>query len=359
MEIKLRHTIVFNDFDTIVTACISNPNKIIILMSSGEVIKYNIKEQKHFFLFSVKSNIGYEDGGFDLNAESKIYTLDEITVIVNNYKRHGYIYYPGKYDALHLWREDYHADISDYPIALFKKEDVPHIIYSAAWNHLQIMNLDTRQILTAAKSLIEENAEEKHIEFYKNHVEHNKLPWPHRYDYFFGELLLSPNNKKFLSAGWSWGSSDSYNVYDVENFINSNRISDIKIGFWEHENRAVHWIDEETIAITYNPFTEGDDDASSDSPDEIHLYKLNNEKAEIIKKNKIAGNINVVNSKFCFNKNINSFISFSKEIGLALLSLEGNIIFQDKNLKIDGYNNEANLLFAIDNNKIIIYEIIL
>ncbi len=34
-------------------------------------------------------------------------------------------------------------DITNYPIALFKNNDgIPHIIYGAAWNHVQIMNLD-------------------------------------------------------------------------------------------------------------------------------------------------------------------------------------------------------------------------
>ncbi|MFH6992358.1 hypothetical protein [Flavobacterium sp. FlaQc-48] len=355
MKIQLKHEIVFTIQEVILSATLSNSNEIVMLKDSGEVLKYNIPEQSTHFLFSVKSNLGYPDGGFDINAKSTLYTLDNIVIIVNDFKRHGFIYYPEKYDVLHVWREDYHADISSYPVALFKnKQNIPHIIYSVAWNHLQIMNLDTRQVLTAAKSLIEENAEERHIEFYKNYKEDNKLPWPSSYDYFFGKLFLSPDNKKFLSSGWCWGSSDAYKVYDIEDFINSNRISDINIGFWEHENRAVCWIDNQTIAVTYNPITEDDENSTTDSDVEIHFYKLDKEKAAMVKKIKIAENI--VNSKLCFNKTINSFIAFSKEIGLVILSLEGNIIFKDKNLKIDEYNDKASLLLAIDNNKIMIYE---
>lgn len=358
MQIKLKHTVFFNDADTIVTASLSNPDTIIILMSSGEVIKYNIKEEKQVFLFSVKSNIGYEDGGFDLNTKATIYTLDEIIVIVNNFKTHGFIHYPGKYDALHLWREDYYAENSSYPIALFKdKKDVPYIIYSVAWNHLQIMNLDTRQILTASKSLIEKNAEKKHIDFYKNHVEHNKLPWPHKYDYFFGELLLSPNNKKFLSAGWSWGSSDNYKIYDINNFIKSKRISDINLGFWEHLSRAVCWIDKKNIAVTYNPYEEGDENSTIDSPSEIHFYKLGKQKTSQIRKIKVPKEI--IDSSFHFNTYLNSFVAFSKKMGLKILSLHGQIIFENESFKVNSYNNNFNLLLTIDNNKIIINEIIL
>lgn len=355
MKIKIKHEISFSHQESILTATVKNSNEIVMLMSSGEIVNYNITEKNSQSLFSVKNNIGYSDGGFDVNEKSTLYTLDNIMVIVNDFKRHGIIHYPEKYDTLHLWREDYYANITNYPIALFKNEqNIPHIIYSVAWNHLQIMNLDTRQVLTASKSVIEENAEEKHIEFYKNYKEENKLPWPKSYDYFFGELVMSPNKTAFLSSGWVWGSSDSYEVYNVEKFINSNRISSTNIGSWEHENRAVCWIDDTTIAVTYNPITE-DEDASSDSNIEIHFYKLDKEQAEIIKKIKVVENI--VNAKFYFNKKINSFISFSKEIGLVILSLEGNTIFQDKKVKIDQYDNEANLLLAIDNNKIIIYEI--
>lgn len=354
MKLKLKNEVLIDNAQSIITATLTNSNEIIMLMSSGEVVKYKIKEQIYESLFLVKSNIGYPDNGFDVNAKSTIYTLDSIVVIVNDFKRHGYIHYAEKYNALHLCREDYHADISKYPIALFKKENIPHIIFGVAWNHLQIMNLDTRQVLTASKSLIEENAEERHIEFYKKNEEINKLPWPHNYNHFFRELLLSPNNTKFLSSGWTWGSSDSYNIYDIKKFINNNRISDIKIGFWEHENRAVCWIDDETIAVAYNPFIEGDDYSTIDSSIEIHLYKLDNEKVELIKKIQITENI--VNSKLYFNKKITSFVSFS-EIGLVIISLEGKITFQDKNLKIDGYSNDNNLLFNIDNDKIIIYEI--
>ena len=104
-----------------------------------------------------------------------------------------------------MQREDYYAEHSSYPIALFKDDSgIPHLIYSQAWNHTQIMNLDTRQVLTAAKSLIEENAEEKHLKFYAEHEESNKLLWPRSYDYFFGALSLSPNQKNFLSTGWGY-----------------------------------------------------------------------------------------------------------------------------------------------------------
>lgn len=354
MTIQQRHEITFDTPDTIITATISKPNEIVMLTSSGNVIRFNLAEQKGEHLFSVKSGIQYSDRGFDLSAKSSIYTLDEIVVIVNDYKCHGLIHYPGQYRVLNLYREDYHADITCYPIALFKNQNnIPHIIYSVAWNHIQIMNLDTRQILTAAKSLIEENAEERHIEFHKIHKDENKLPWPSPYDYFYGQLKLSPDKKYFLSAGWVWGSFDAYNIYNIDHFIQSNRISDIRTSGWEHESRGVCWINNELIAIVYNPFTEGDDDSNKETPHEIHFYQLINGKTELTTKIKVAG-IELTKYEISFNKELNSIVAFSYRGGIAVISLEGKVLFQDAEFKVNNYNADINQFITIKERTVLI-----
>lgn len=357
MKTNKIYDITFDTDETIMTATLSKSNEIVMLMSSGSVIRFNLNDREGKHLFSVKSNIGYSDGGFDITAKTSIYTMDEIVIVVNDFKRYGFVHYADNYHALHLWREDYHADISAYPIALYKNTDgVPHLIFGEAWNHIQIMNLDTRQVLTASKSLIEENAEERHIEFYKKHSEDNKLAWPRPYDYFFGKLFLSPNQKKFLSAGWAWGSCDCYNVYDIENFITSNRISDLSIGGWEHENRATCWVDNETIAIVYNPFTEGDESSTADSPCEIHFHKISGNNVEIDKKIQIYDK-NILSSRLYFSGAMNSFITVFDKSGLSVISLDGQITFKDENLKVNEYNVETGCFLVVDNKTISVYEL--
>lgn len=356
MQIELLHRITLSD--TIITATIANANEVVMHTNCGEVVKYKIKEQFCEPLFPVKSSMGYSDGGFDISAPSSIYTLDDIVVIVNDFKRHGWIHYPGKYNHLHLWRGDYHAEISRYPIALYKNnEGIPHIIYAADWNHLQIMNLDTRQILTAAKSLIEENAEEKHIEFYKTHTEHNKLTWPSRYDYFFGKLQVSPNCKMFLSAGWAWGSCDAVKAYDLDHFINSNRIADIAVYYGEHNNRYACWINENTIAIPQNPYEEESEGATKETPNEILYYKINGNKAELEHKVTV-GNLNIVTAEIAYNKQLNALIAFSEETGVAIIALSGEILFHDSNLKMNSYNAELNMFHKIEGDSIALYKLI-
>ena len=359
MKINKIYEKTFDIDQTIVSAKMSSKDEAVLLMSTGNVVRHNINDETTQAIFTAKSPFSHSDGGFDINAQTTIYTLDSIIVVVNDYKRHGFVHYPGKYNALHLWRGEYHADISTYPIALFKNDEgIPHIIYGADWNHVQIMNLDTRQILTAAKSLIEVNAEESHIEFYKNHKESNKLPWPSQYDYFFGELHISPDRKKFLSAGWFWGSYDACNAYDIEHFITNNRIADISIGGWEHENRAICWIDSDTVAVAYEPLAEFDKGATKETPTEIHLYKIDGEAAEIEKKIPIVGpKFDTVSFKMYYDVKVDSIIILSSTMGVTAIGLDGKIKFQDKNLSFDNYNIETGLFLKTIDKTIWIYEI--
>lgn len=357
MKVNKIYDITFDTDNTIMTSTLSKSNEIVMLMSSGSVVRVNLDDKNIVRLFSVKNNINYTDGGFDLTAKTSIYTMDEIVVIVNDFKSHGFVHYPGLYYALHLFREDYHAQLTKYPIALYKNDiGAPHLIYGEAWNHIQIMNLRSRQILTAAKSLIEEDAEERHIEFYSKYSEDNKLAWPRPYNYFFGKLFVSPNQKKFLSAGWNWGSADCYNVYDIENFINSNRISDLNIGIWEHEYRATCWLDNETIAVVYNPSTEEDENATPDSPCEIHFYRIVGNNIQTVKKIQITDE-SIVSSRLYFNAEMNAFIAVSNQNNLSVISLDGQIIFEDKNLKVDEYSVETGRFLVVDNKTISVYEL--
>ncbi|OJJ22396.1 hypothetical protein BKI52_06860 [marine bacterium AO1-C] len=343
--------------ESIKSTTIASSNELVMLTSSGTVTRYNISEQTWEPLFSVKSSMSYSDGGFDIEAPSTIYTLDSIVVIVNDYKRHGYVHYPGKYGPLHLWREDYHANISCYPIALFKNEaDVPHLIYGEAWNHVQIMNLDTRQILTAAKSLIEENAEETYLEYREKYESYDDSPWPTPYDYFFGKLAMAPDQKHFLSAGWVWGSYDAYAVYDVNHFIHSNRISEKALGGWDHCERGACWIDNVTVVVAYDPHAEGEEGATKDSPQEIHFYNITYKESVLERKIKIRG-IDLVNAQLYFNKDIQALIACTNQGGVVVLSLEGEKLLQDQTMTQVAYYPNLNLFLKVENQSITIYQI--
>jgi hypothetical protein len=348
MHIKEVYNEKFNTKEQIINATLSKPNELVFMDSKADVFRYNFETKEQTYLFSPMVNTN-----FDPKEKSTIYTLDEIVIVVNDFKLDGSIHYPNKYKFLTFCREDYHASISKYPISLFKNKDgVPHLIYAQAWNHIQIINLDTRQILTATKSLIDVRAVVRRIEIYKNHNESNKLKWPSPYDYFFGELKLSPNQKYFLSAGWAWGSCDAYNVYNIDEFIKSNRISDIQVTAGEHETRATCWVDNEIIAVSFHPLTEGEE--SQKDLYEIHLFKINDEEFTLTEKIKVIG-IDIVNTKMYYNTNFDAFV-FIKTQGFYVISREGELLYSNKNLKVEEYNK--NCFVSIKENLITVFELL-
>lgn len=58
--------------------------------------------------------------GFDLSAAAKIYTLNRIVVVVNNFKNHGFVHHSGKFPWIYLWREEKFLNNCDYPIGIFE-----------------------------------------------------------------------------------------------------------------------------------------------------------------------------------------------------------------------------------------------
>jgi len=358
MNLKTFHSFTFAPEDTVVSAALSAPHEAVIMLSSGLVFRFDMKAEKSEPLFSVKSNTGYQDGGFDTNAQTSIHTLDSIVVVANDYKRHAYVHYPGNYRRLHLHREDYYANTSRYPIALFKNEQgIPHLIYSQAWNHLQIMNLDSRQILTADKSLIEEGAEERHLEFYQKYPEDNKLPWPRPYDYFFGGLQMSPDQKSSLSAGWVWGSFDACNVYEVAHFLTQNRIADIYVAGGEHLNRPICWINPETIALASYPFEDDGKPATRETPHEIHFYKIEGSTSTLQKKITLW-DMSLINTRFSFNQKLQALIISSEEAGMKVLSLEGEVLFSATDMPASTYYPNFDLFLTLEGNVIKVQQLV-
>jgi len=92
---KVQH-LKFDTKEQVKAATISASNELVLLMDSGYAIRYDIDQQKREELFSVKTN--HRDGGFDINAPSTIYTLNSIVVVVNDFKRHGFIHNRGDAD---------------------------------------------------------------------------------------------------------------------------------------------------------------------------------------------------------------------------------------------------------------------
>lgn len=337
-------------------------NEIVLLADTGVLASYTIGGTEAKTILSVepylnKEGLNYSDGGYDLYSPQSIYKLDDIYVVVNDYKTHGCVV--TSENQVHLWRKDYHAEYSKYPIAIYKDHhSVPHIIYANAWNRIDIMNLNTLQILTADKSLIEDCAEEKAIE-YANGYEKGKhhFPWPREYDYFYGELLMSPDNTKFLSKGWVWGSADYYYIFDTADFVTNKRIKYKIIAAGDHCCRAACWLTNTELLIKYSPFAEGDEGATIDSNIQFHVYNVcidQQEPVRIIETKTNKG----LSDKLYYYKAENLLISFSKENGILVNDLDGNLLLENTSIKPDAFcEKTGKFIEVMDNNTISIYSL--
>ena len=359
MKLEKTHELTLTGDETILCASLVNADEWLMLKSTGAVVRHKASDGTGESLFSAKPHpqMNYKDAEFDLSAPCSIYSMDPVVVVVNDFKRHGILSYPGKYHSIHLIREDYLASISRYPIAFFKDgTGTPHLIYSEAWNHLQIMHLDTRQVLTAAKSLITENAEEDHIAFYQRHPEDNKLPWPRPYDYFFGQLLMSPDNKKFLSKGWHWGSSDAYNIYDVADFMTNTRITYKNIGYWEHSNRPACWIDDATVAVAYYPLEDEERDQSLGNSTKLHFYDVSADEPSIIKRLTFDGFDGSFDELY-YSGSLNVLVGLHKEKGLIICDMEGQILLKEGSFNPSAFYPELNMFITVDDKSVYVHQL--
>lgn len=347
----------YNAFEeSIVAVNQMNEDEIILLFQDQTVRKHELIYHTTKTLFSLETKVQYTDGGFDINSPCTIYLFDDIVVISNDEKTHSFVHYPEKY-TIRLQREEYYADISKFPIALYKDENqVPHLIYASAWNRVEILNLEDCHNLTADKSLIEESAEEKHAK-YANPEKYGYHIWPSRFDYFYADVKISPDQKHFLSKGWAWGSYDAFYAFNIEDFIKNKRIKTIEVDFWEHESRAACWISNDEIIVCCHAVFEDFDDADADNPIEILHYKLTGEKFEMIKRTKVP-DLTDTNHEFKYSSALTAIVSYPKaNAGLLIFDLDGKTILKESDYKIENFNLEHLTFAAFNHCELSIYKI--
>ncbi|MEO1031622.1 MAG: hypothetical protein AAFX55_09470, partial [Bacteroidota bacterium] len=124
----------------------------------------------------------------------------------------------------------------------------------------------------------------------------------------------------------------------------------------EHSNRAACWIDDKTVAVAYNPLEKDDESTTKDSPQELHFYQIKDGISEIKKKVQVKG-LDIVSSRIYFNKALNVIFFSSDKQGIAIISLEGEILFHDKELNLTTYDPTLNRMVKTDDKSVTIYKI--
>lgn len=361
MDLKKLNSHRFNFDSDIQAAGLLHGEDIVVLNRDGDVILLinKSKEEKRLFEVAPDKGLHYSDGGYLPAEKSSIHTLENVFVVSNDYNTHCVLCNLDEGYSLHIQREDYYAKLSKYPIGLFKRDGAVHIIYSKQWNRVDIANTKIRQVLTVGKSLAEEGAEQSHIDYYKKNPSHevNKLLWPSNFDYFYGDIKVSPNGKLFLSAGWVWGSFDCCKAFDMEKFINNTRVSSVDIMFGEHEGRSFCFVDDETVATVLNPYIE-ESFENEDNPEnryEIRLYTCSGK--GMVRNIVLDKNYNLKDAQIFYSTKVNGFILFSDTLGLLIVSNDGKTLLDKPNMKISNYDEFSGLLIEIQQNCINIFDI--
>lgn len=149
-----------------------------------------------------------------------------------------------------LQREDYHANVSAWPLALVKHEGRHVLITSTAWNRLEALELPSLQRL-APKS------------------EGSKL------DYFWGHASVSNDGRRLASFGWFWQPVGAVRFVDVAAWLSSGvdppeEAFPSQLAQWWDD--AVCWLDDGRVAMRGQPTTGADE--MFDTPDGVAVVDL-------------------------------------------------------------------------------------
>ncbi|WP_145054304.1 hypothetical protein [Lignipirellula cremea] len=140
-----------------------------------------------------------------------------------------------------LYRDDYHNEHSDFPVAFVEVEGSTLLIHGAAWNRLDISDVGTQKLLTERDPTSCKSGEK---------------PPEHYLDYFHCGLLVSPDQNFVADNGWVWAPYGVVASWSVKDWLHDN--------VWESEDGAskkylcrrayfwqgsMCWIDDRHLAV--------------------------------------------------------------------------------------------------------------
>jgi hypothetical protein len=165
-----------------------------------------------------------------------------LAAVVNTFGQYGLVMdlQTGR-STMHLKRDNYHMDVSPFPVDFFEHNEQSLIVHATAWNRLDISDPKTGNLLTPRSPTSYRRGE----------------PRPeHFLDYFHGRLSVSPNQEWIVDNGWCWHPVGVVTAWSLKSWIDDNP--------WESEdgtsNKALCardyywdgplcWVDHQTLAI--------------------------------------------------------------------------------------------------------------
>lgn len=264
---------------------------------------------------------------------------DRYIAITNKYGQYGAIYDTKTGNILlKLDRKTYHIEQTYFPIAFFEQDSVTYLIHGINWNKLELTEIPSGKTLSE-RAVIEHDVDDD------------------RYlDYFYGELHISPNNKTFLSSGWVWQPVSVLRFTDLQKWFSEPYQPEMPHNgdrqFWSYYwDRALCWIDDETVAFLYDPLEEGDLD-EEDQPEDFETGKqyivcYHPETEKIVNKIEVTFPVNQYHEadgcKLFFNQNI----YLTSGNGVQVIDPDNGFILEQSNLKnITQFHPQSSILYS-------------
>jgi hypothetical protein len=166
----------------------------------------------------------------------------ELAAVANGYGQKGVVIdlTTGKL-ILRLLRDQYHEDVSCFPLAFIEQDNRLLIVHGTGWNRLDVSDARTGMLLT-----------ERGPTSYKK----GETRPEHFLDYFHASLLVSPDQQLVADNGWIWHPIGIVAIWNISRWLRDN--------VWESENgeskqylcrRAYYWdgplcwIDDHRLAV--------------------------------------------------------------------------------------------------------------
>jgi len=166
----------------------------------------------------------------------------EVAAVANTYGQNGVVVdlSTGQV-SMRLHRDDYHEDVSAFPLALSDLDGRLVVIHGTEWNRLDVSDAKTGLLLTQRQPTSYEQGEASP---------------PHYLDYFHCQLSVSPGQQFVADNGWVWHPLGVVTTWSLPRWLHEN--------VWESEDgeskkslcwRGYYWdgplcwIDDQRLAV--------------------------------------------------------------------------------------------------------------
>ena len=215
------------------------------LTQAGELLKIDFPAKR----FSVVAQINKSDFDFLKPLSITVSPSGNFVALTETLGQRGTVIdlFTGM-AAMQLRRDDYHCDVSPFPLAFFVSNEKELIVHATQWNRLDISDPATGKLLTDRSQSVP--------------IDPKALP--DRYlNYFHGRLHVSPNHSRIADDGWVWAPAGIPMTWSLQAWIETNpwesEDGESKKRLcqrWYYWGGPICWVDENTIAI----WGYGDDD---------------------------------------------------------------------------------------------------